>query len=274
MSPADETRLFLKYLHNLASAGYWFERALTAELRRFLATGPGPGPGSEAVVVDFGCGARPLARVFEGFAGRVLGVDVYPGGQVDVVYDGRRLPLADHSVDLVFASSAFEHVEDLAAALAEIARVLRPGGRLAAVVPFVGHVHGAPFDYHRPTRFGWRSLLGRAFPGAPVTLAPVDDRLTCALGLITAQMNFVLYDLLRGAARMCGYRSPAPGLGQGGASPEGGAAAGLRAAYAVARLNPLNFLLGLAAWLAAWIGPQRPAEGEITSGYLIVVDKP
>jgi SAM-dependent methyltransferase len=274
MSPADQTRLFLKHLHNLASAGYWFERALTAELRRFLATGPGSGPGSGALVVDFGCGARPLARVFEGFAGCVLGVDVYPGGQVDVVYDGRRLPLADASVDLVFASSAFEHIDDLAAALAEIARVLRPGGRLAAVAPFVGHVHGAPFDYHRPTRFGWQSLLASAFPGAHATLTPVDDRLTCAIGLITAQLNFVLYDLLRWAARRFGYRSPAPGLSQGGASPEGGARAPLRAAYALARLNPLNFLLGLAAWLVAWIGFRRPAEGEITSGYLIVVEKP
>lgn len=269
MPPADEIRLFLKHLDNLAAAGYWFERALSAELRRFLAAGPGAG----AVVVDFGCGARPLARLFEGFAGRDLGLDVYPGRHVDVVYDGRRLPLAAGSVDLVYASSAFEHVEDLETALAEIARVLRPGGRLVAVAPFTGHVHGAPFDFHRPTRFGWQSLLGRAFPEARVTLEPVDDRLTCALGLVTAQINFVLYDLLRRAARRFGYRSPAPALRHGGASPEGGGRPGLGAAYILARLNPVNFALGLIAWLLAWIGPRRRAEGEITSGYLIRVDK-
>lgn len=44
--------------------------------------------------------------------------------------DAAELPLADESVDLVFSSSAFEHISNLGGALAEMARVLRPGGQV------------------------------------------------------------------------------------------------------------------------------------------------
>lgn len=47
-----------------------------------------------------------------------------------------RLSLADACVDLVVCNELFEHVYDLPAALAEIARILRPGGRLVATCPF------------------------------------------------------------------------------------------------------------------------------------------
>jgi ubiquinone/menaquinone biosynthesis C-methylase UbiE len=47
--------------------------------------------------------------------------------------DAARLPLREDSIDLVVATDAFEHFPRPAEALSEIARVLRPGGRLAAV---------------------------------------------------------------------------------------------------------------------------------------------
>src|SRR4051812_40102014 len=48
------------------------------------------------------------------------------------------LPFPDASVDRVIASEVLEHIPDDAAALAEIARVLRPGGRVAVTVPRYG----------------------------------------------------------------------------------------------------------------------------------------
>ena len=49
--------------------------------------------------------------------------------------DATRLPFADGSFDAVIAAEILEHVPDDAAALAEVARVLRPGGTVAVTVP-------------------------------------------------------------------------------------------------------------------------------------------
>jgi SAM-dependent methyltransferase len=46
------------------------------------------------------------------------------------VYDGSHLPLSDASIDLVVSHEVFEHISDVPAVLADMARVLRPGGRI------------------------------------------------------------------------------------------------------------------------------------------------
>jgi arsenite methyltransferase len=61
--------------------------------------------------------------------------------------DAQRLPLRDETVDAVVSIAVLQLVPDPAAALAEMARVLRPGGRLAVMVPTAG----------RAARF-WRML--------------------------------------------------------------------------------------------------------------------
>ncbi|MQA31961.1 class I SAM-dependent methyltransferase [Modestobacter roseus] len=52
--------------------------------------------------------------------------------------DLRALPVPDASVDRVIASEVLEHIADDRAAIAEIARVLKPGGRVAVTVPRYG----------------------------------------------------------------------------------------------------------------------------------------
>ena len=49
--------------------------------------------------------------------------------------DARRLPFADGSFDVVITSEVLEHIQDDVAAIAEMVRVLKPGGRFAATVP-------------------------------------------------------------------------------------------------------------------------------------------
>ncbi len=46
------------------------------------------------------------------------------------VYDGKHFPMRDQSVDLAVSHEVFEHIADVEAVLADLARVLRPGGRI------------------------------------------------------------------------------------------------------------------------------------------------
>jgi ubiquinone/menaquinone biosynthesis C-methylase UbiE len=99
------------------------------------------------VVLDLGCGYGGLMDVLaESGADRVLGVDV-EAARVSFAQqrlkgnpkasaalgDAAALPLPDASVDVVVSDSALEHIHDLPAAVAEISRVLRPGGRVYAL---------------------------------------------------------------------------------------------------------------------------------------------
>src|SRR5208283_4525780 len=52
--------------------------------------------------------------------------------------DAQRLPLRDNTVDAVVSTAVLQLVPNPTAALAEMARVLRPGGRLAIMVPTAG----------------------------------------------------------------------------------------------------------------------------------------
>ena len=97
---------------------------------------PAPRPG--ALLVDLGCGAGLLAPHAARLGYRHVGVDLVAGslriaaahGVRPVRGDVQRLPLADAVADAVSAGEILEHVPDLAAAVAEACRVLRPGGTL------------------------------------------------------------------------------------------------------------------------------------------------
>lgn len=67
----------------------------------------------------------------------------------DVQLDMTKLGLEDNSVDALVSVFALEHVYDFEAALSEQVRVLKPGGRLLLVVPFLYYYHAAPDDYFR-----------------------------------------------------------------------------------------------------------------------------
>ena len=107
------------------------------------------------VALDIGSGpgnvTASLARA-AGPEGLALGIDISEpmlqravrseaGPQVGFIKaDAQRLPLRDNTVDAVVSTAVLQLVPNPRAALAEMARVLRPGGRLAIMVPTVGRV--------------------------------------------------------------------------------------------------------------------------------------
>ncbi len=88
------------------------------------------------VLLDAGCGrTMPVLQKFQGKVPKLIGVELVdftdvPAGIEAHNADLARLPVADSSVDLVMSRSVFEHLTDPAAVYAELARVLRPGGKV------------------------------------------------------------------------------------------------------------------------------------------------
>jgi len=89
-------------------------------------------------VIDLGCGGGLLSKFFVDAGARVVGLDV-SGASLRVAQkrlaagfaqgDVQRAPFADESADIVLLSDVLEHVERPAEAVAEAARILRPGGK-------------------------------------------------------------------------------------------------------------------------------------------------
>lgn len=131
------------------------------------------------VAIDAGCGtgrAVPALRQAVGPDGAVIALDLTPemiaqaralghGAHAALVLaDARRLPLADASVDAVFAAGLVMHFPDTHAGLCQLARVTRPGGLLVL--------------FHPSGRAALAARHGRTLsPGDPLSKAP----LTCSL---------------------------------------------------------------------------------------------
>jgi SAM-dependent methyltransferase len=105
-------------------------------------------------VLDLGCGAGRFVRALGDGGAVPVGVEIAeaalerarrnaPGADLRLLAADGSLPLEHRSVDLVWCSEVLEHVADVAGLLVEVRRVLRPGGRLLATVPFHGRLQGA-----------------------------------------------------------------------------------------------------------------------------------
>lgn len=138
-----------------------FEARIEDALRAFAGALP-----SGATVLDAGAGEAQYASLFRGF--RYVAVDLGIGdesweyGALDAVAELERLPFADDTFDAAVNVVTLEHVREPKAVLAEIARVLKPGGRLLLVTPFEWEEHQQPHDYYRYTRYGLQYLLDSA----------------------------------------------------------------------------------------------------------------
>jgi SAM-dependent methyltransferase len=70
---------------------------------------------------------------------------------VDIVCDIHQLPFKDNSVEAIMSDAVLEHVSEPDAVLKEVARVLKPGGRVFSVIPFMQPFHASPHDFQRYT---------------------------------------------------------------------------------------------------------------------------
>ena len=116
----------------------------TGWLSRFLAQ-----MGCRAILLDVSATALRIAR--EHFARLPVVGDQPPPAFLE--FDGRRIDLADASVDRVICFDAFHHAANPDAVVAEFARVLRPGGIAAFVEPGPRHAE-APRSRFEANTYG------------------------------------------------------------------------------------------------------------------------
>ena len=113
--------------------------------------------------LDVGCGLRPYESHFP--LGCYVGVDVETSGRdhamklPDCYYNGRILPFPGNCFEGAISTQVLEHVPDPRGLLAEMHRVIKPGGGLIISLPFVWQEHEEPYDFFRFTGFGITDLL-------------------------------------------------------------------------------------------------------------------
>jgi SAM-dependent methyltransferase len=124
-----------------------------------------------SLILDFGAGTCWTSRLLAGFGFRVIALDVsataleigrelmrrrplLPGQFAPefLLFDGERIELPDGSVDGISCISAFHHVPNPDAILAEFARILRPGGVAGFSEPGPNHSR-TPQSQHEMRNF-------------------------------------------------------------------------------------------------------------------------
>ena len=89
----------------------------------------------------------------------LIAIDVSPGAVVDAWADAHDLPVRDESVSGVIVTAVLEHVLIPERVVAEISRVLEPGGIVYSEIPFMQQVHEGALDFTRLTAQGHRYLF-------------------------------------------------------------------------------------------------------------------
>ncbi len=175
-----------------------------------------------ADVIAFDQSAADMAEVATMFAAMELEDQVPAGAKARTeVGDALNLPYADDSFDVVLISEVLEHVPEDTRAIAELTRVLKPGGVAAVTVPrsFPEKICWALSDAYHANEGGHIRIyrageLARKLAGAGLTVAGQDHAhalhapywwLKCAVGvdnkdhpLTKAYHQLLVWDLMKG----------------------------------------------------------------------------
>jgi len=114
-------------------------------------------------VLDIGCGNKPYKDLFH-HCESYTGCDIVQSSEnlVDIICNASAIPLADDSMDTVLSTQTIEHIGDYKRMLSEAFRVLKKSGNIILSGPMYWHIHEAPHDYYRFTKFGFQYILEEA----------------------------------------------------------------------------------------------------------------
>ena len=200
---------------------------------------------SGLTVLDVGCGEKPYLPLFEGIASSYVGVDAVQTPGADFVSPAESLPLPNDSFDILISTQVLEHVDDPAACLSEMFRVLAPGGTLLLSTHGTFLYHPDPpessRDYWRWTHSGLVRQVEASGDWIEVRIRPQGE--------FVATLGYLLGQFLDEA--LCRLRIPP-----------------LRRFF-MARYS------ALVEWLDARFPPNArfPSPGSLNANYLVVARK-
>ena len=115
----------------------------------------------------------------------VTNLNIGPFPNVDIAGDAHDLPYHDATVDGIFCDAVLEHVEAPITVVRECLRVLKPGGQVLSVIPFMQGFHGYPGHYQNYTLMGheylyrsngFKIIASGASQGPIVTMTTLNTR--------------------------------------------------------------------------------------------------
>jgi SAM-dependent methyltransferase len=152
-------------------------------------------------LLDVGVSEGPYRALFEPLVARYVGLEYPPSildkqpdlwnildrakASVDVFGDGNRLPFGDASFDTVLATEVLEHLPEPRRCVDEMARVLKPEGKLLLTIPFSQPLHELPSDYYRFTPSSLEHIVRAA--GLEVESIEPRGNFASALGAMGSQ---------------------------------------------------------------------------------------
>ncbi len=160
---------------------------------------------NDLYTLDIGCANSPYSKYFK----NRKGFDIANGPGVDVVGDAHSLPFKDGEFAQILCTEVLEHLHTPEKAIAEMYRVLKPGGTILLTTRFIFPIHDAPHDYYRYTKYGLRHLFREWESVTVEEEATTIGTLTVLLQRIGLQtklrMNFVSKILIYMIARLVSF---------------------------------------------------------------------
>jgi SAM-dependent methyltransferase len=142
-------------------------------------------------LLDVGCGIKPYYPFFEPYAAEYVGVDLAnPAADLEGVAES--LPVPDGSFQLVLCTQVLEHSDDPGRAVAELRRVVAPGGRVLASTHGVQVYHPNPHDLWRWTHAGLARLFHDHGDWISVTVSPGSGTAACVAMLLAVYGDIAL----------------------------------------------------------------------------------
>lgn len=162
---------------------------LSADVRTLVGELPAAPDGATAL--DLGSDKSPYREALAARGDQVRTLDITRDGGADYAGTAERTGLPDESFEVVLCTQVLEHCRNPWAAVAEIRRILKPGGHLVVSAPHVWFYHPHPSDNWRFTQEGFVHLF-REGGLVPVTLLAQGGTVLTVLQVV----NFVAYGAL------------------------------------------------------------------------------